>query len=253
MRSGRAVKAGDELTYTALDGDLRLQAIGRGSAADVLAYISGQPSAYVAINAPRRPALGLMRQESVRQSLQPPPRPGSWLKYRVAEYQLHLPILPTPDDINACPGWMKRGFDLFNRLDGLGFSPYLAGGDSVKQSLEVQAYATFCAVLGQAPFPSETLEGRLQRQLALRELGLRLADPMDFFEDVTPHRLLRGSLPLKAIHTPDELDALAAAFTAWLAAQRSPQVTLLGAPEEGQIVVPLPGLLDLQAPGHGVR
>jgi hypothetical protein len=251
--SGRSAQSSDELSYIALDGDLHLLAIGRGRLADALAYVSGQISAFVAINAPRRPALGLMRQESVRQSLEPPPKPGSWLKYRVAEYQLRLPILPTPNDISACPGWMRRGFDLYSRLETLGYSAYPAGSDCPRQSLEVQAYATYTGLLGQAPFPSDTLEGRLQRQLILHELGVRVADPMDFFEDVTPHRLLRGILPLKDIHTPDELDALAAAYTAWLAAQRAQQVNLLGAPEEGQIVVPQQGLLDVQTTGRGVK
>jgi hypothetical protein len=234
------------MSYISLDGDLHILAIGRGSVADAMAYVSGQASAFVAINAPRRPTQGLMRQESVRQTLQPPPKPGSWLKYRVAEYQLRLPILPTPDDISACPGWMVRGFSLYSQLEALGYSPYPAGQDCLKQTLEVLAYATYTGLLGQAPLPAETLEGRLQRQLVLHELGVRVSDPMNFFEDVTPHRLLHGTLPLKDIHTPDELDALGAAYTAWLAAQRAQQVNLLGAPEEGQIVVPQAGLLDAQ-------
>ncbi len=239
-RGGRLARSGDEFTYAALDNDLRLQAIGRGSQADILAYLSGQPSAYAAINAPRRPGIGLMRQDSVRQTLDPPPKPGSWLKYRVAEYQLRLPILPTPDDISACPAWMLCGFELYSRLESLGFAEYPTGDDQPRQLLEVHAFASFSRLLGLPPFPADSLEGRLQRQLVLHELGVRVSDPMDFFEDVTPRRLLKGVLPLKNILTPVELDALAGAYTAWLAVQRPQEVSLLGAPEEGRIVVPLP-------------
>lgn len=240
IRGGRAAQSGDKFTYAALDNDLRLQAIGRGSQADLLAYLGGQPSAYVAINAPRRPGLGLMRQDSVRQTLDPPPKPGSWLKYRVAEFQLRLPILPTPEDIRACPPWMLCGFELYSRLESLGYAEYPTTGDQSRQLLEVHAFASFSRLLGQPPFPADSLEGRLQRQLVLHELGVRVSDPMDFFEDVTPRRLLKGILPLKNILTPVELDALVGAYTAWMAAQRSQEVSLLGAPEEGRIVVPLP-------------
>jgi len=148
---------------------------------------------------------------------------------------------------------MVHGFTLYSQLEALGFNAYPAGQDYPKQSLEVNAYATYSGLLGQVPLPAETLEGRLQRQLIMHELGVRVADPMIFFEDVTPHRLLRGILPLKDIYTPDELDALAAAYTAWLAAQHAQQVNLLGAPEEGQIVVPQSGLLDAQTAGRRAK
>ncbi len=251
-RLSRGSRSGDEFTYAALDPDLRLLAIGRGSQADLLAYLGGQPSALVAINAPRRPGIGLMRQDSVRQALDPPPRPGSWLKYRVAEYQLRFPLLPTPEDIDACPAWMRCGFELYRQLESLGFAEYpgndeMSSAEQPRQLLEVHAFASFSRLLGLAPFPADTLEGRLQRQLILHELGVRVADPMAFFEEVTPRRLLHGVLPLKNVLTPVELDALVAAYTAYLAAQRPQQVSLLGAPEEGQIVVPLPAQPQGQA------
>lgn len=247
------VKGTEAATYTALDSDLHLQVIGAGSLADVLAYIGGQAGAFVAINAPRRPSMGLMRQDTVRQSLEPPPRNGSWLKYRVAEYQLQLPILPTPDDVAACPEWMRRGFELYDRLGDLGYNAYPAESEAARVTLETNAYASFYRILGHAPLPASTLEGRLQRQLILHEMGVRVADPMDFFEDVTTNRLLHGSLPLRNIHTPNELDALVAAVIAWLADKRSGQVNLLGAPEEGQIIVPHAGLLNEQAANRGAK
>jgi hypothetical protein len=228
-------------TFAALDHNLRLLAIARGSLADVLAFTGGQAEALVAVNAPRRPNQGLMKQESVRQKLTPPPRPGAWLNSRLAEYQLRLPNIPvllTPQDPEDCPSWMRAGFVLYAHLDEMDYQPYPCEG-ALRQSLETHPHADFTALLGMPPFGRDTLEGRLQRQLVLHELGLKLPDPMRFFEEVTSHKLLHGVLPLKEIHPPDELDALAAAYTAWAAGCQPNEVTLLGAAEEGQIVVPV--------------
>jgi hypothetical protein len=65
---------------------------------------------------------------------------------------------------------------------------------------------------------------------------------MNFFEEVTRHRLLKGSLPLDHLYQAGELDALAAAYTAFTAANHPNQITLIGAPEEGKLVVPVPEL-----------
>jgi predicted RNase H-like nuclease len=62
---------------------------------------------------------------------------------------------------------------------------------------------------------------------------------MRFFEEITRHRLLQGILPTQDLYTPGELDALVAAFTAWKAATYPDQVTLLGDPQEGQMVLPV--------------
>jgi hypothetical protein len=203
--------------------------------------VAGQEAAYVAVNAPRRPNMGLMGREDVRQTLVPPPKPGRWLDFRLSEFQLRqhrIGVIPTPGSEEACPSWMQSGFNLYHRLEELGFRAYPCD-DYSRQYLEVHAHACFCGLLGQAPFSKDSLEGRLQRQLILYEQGLKISDPMDFFEEITPHRLLKGTLPLKGIYTPSELDALAAAFTAWVAALQPTQVTLVGAAEEGQIVIPV--------------
>ena len=61
---------------------------------------------------------------------------------------------------------------------------------------------------------------------------------MRVFEEITRYRLLQGILPLDNLYSAGELDALVAAFTAWVAATSPEGVTVLGAPEEGQIVLP---------------
>ena len=108
-----------------------------------------------------------------------------------------------------------------------------------RQSLEVYPHACYAGLVGHLPLPKHTLEGRLQRQLVLYECRLNIPDPMSLFEEITRHRLLQGILPLENLYSPDELDALVAAYTAWLAGTNAEQVSLLGDPEEGYMVLPV--------------
>ena len=48
---------------------------------------------------------------------------------------------------------------------------------------------------GQVPLARLSLEGRLQRQIILYEQGLRIKDPMDFFEEITRYKLAKGIWP----------------------------------------------------------
>lgn len=232
--------------YIALDHELALLAVGKGEMGDVLAFVAGQRSAFVSVCAPRSPNRGFMEREEVRQALVPPPRPGRWLNFRVAEYQLrqHNIIIPqTPADSADCPGWMRKGFTLYRRLEELGYNPY-PQADAACQYLEVYPHACFAALLGRLPFPKHSLEGRLQRQLALYDRKMRISDPMLVFEEITRHRLLQGILPLEGIYEPEELDAMAAAYTAWVAGTKPAEITRLGDPEEGCIVLPVLELKD---------
>jgi len=68
---------------------------------------------------------------------------------------------------------------------------------------------------------------------------LNIPDPMSLFEEITRHRLLQGILPLDILYSAEELDALVAAYTAWLAGTKPEQVSLLGDPEEGYLVLPV--------------
>ena len=100
-------------------------------------------------------------------------------------------------------------------------------------------HACFCALLRLTPFSKNTLEGRIQRQLVLHEQDTHIPDPMRVFEEITRHRLLQGQLPLPDLYSPSELDAMVAAYTAWKAATQPGEVTLLGNPQEGQVVLPV--------------
>ncbi len=226
-------------TFAALDDDLHVLALRQGELDDVLAFIGGQQQAWVAVSAPQRPNRRVMEDPEVRQSLSPSPRPGRWTDFRMAEYllrQRHIYCPRTPANEQDCPPWMQRGFALYRGLEKLGFFPHPRDGPL--RWMEVCPHASFCALLGQAPFPKGSLEGRLQRQLVLYEQRLHIHDPMEFFEEITRHRLLQGVLPAN-LYLPAELDALAAALTAWLVDRHPERTVLLGDAQEGQIVLPV--------------
>jgi hypothetical protein len=227
--------------YAALDGNLRLLALGQGSADDVLAFAAGQREAFVAVSAPRRPNQGIMRREDYRRQLSPPPHPGRWLDLRLVEYLLsqhNIRMPQTYSDEKRCARWMQMGFSLFRRLESLGYRP-CPEDEQVRQSLEVYPHACYTVLLGHSPFPKASLEGRLQRQLILHEQKVEVPDPMRFFEEITRHKLLQGVLPEEELYTAAELDALVAAFTAWTIANDPERSTLLGDPDEGQVILPV--------------
>ncbi|MEJ2601126.1 MAG: DUF429 domain-containing protein [Anaerolineales bacterium] len=227
-------------SYAALDGDLQMLALGQGSMDDVLAFVAGQRQAFVAVNAPTRPNQGLLADPQVRQSLNPPPRPGRWLDFRIAEYLLrqhNISIPQTPAKEQESPNWMQMGFKLYRRLELLDYRPYHVDG-ARRQFMEIYPHASFTMLLGVLPFPKHTLEGRIQRQLILYASKVNVPDAMLFFEEITRYRLLNGILPSEDLFTPGELDALVAAYSAWLAGNQPDQVCLIGDPREGQIVLP---------------
>jgi hypothetical protein len=225
-------------TYAALDADRNLLALGAGELDDVLAFVGGQSSAYVAVNAPSGPNLGLVRKKLEKESLAS--GHSRRVEMRLAEYELRargVNIPPTPAHRDLCPAWMQTGFALYQRLEKAGCKPYPNKTVS-HQWLETNPHAVFCALLGQAPLPKPKLEGRLQRQLILYEQGVGVRDPMEFFEEITRHRLLGGILPMELVYRPEELDAIAAALVAFLAAEGEEQIEVVGAREEGWIALP---------------
>ncbi len=226
--------------YAALDDSLRLIALGGGSLEEVLAFAGGQREAFVAVCAPRRPSQRLMERPEIRDSLNPPPRPGRWTNFRLAEYLLRqhrISCYKTPADEKACPNWMQMGFHVYQRLEKMGYQPY-PSTDHALQWLEVYPYACYCTLLGHSPLPKHSLEGRVQRQLVLHKQKIGLPDPMDMVKSITAQHLLQGNLPIDNLYSQGELDALVAAYTAWKAANHPDQITTLGDASEGLVVLP---------------
>jgi hypothetical protein len=233
------------LTYAVLDKDLNLLALSQQDLSTVSAYAGGHKSAVVGINAPRRPNQGLMMEDAVRDNLRPQPTPGRWTAFRVAEYALfqhNIRIPRTPDKVSECPGWMRVGFKLYRRLEEIGFVDFPAE-DQKQLMLEVYPHAAFTVLLKKIPYLKKTLEGRLQRQLLLHSMALDVPDPMRVFEEITRYKILHGELPLSGLYSVEELEALMAAYLAWKAAAEPAEISLVGDPREGEIVLPVGQLI----------
>jgi hypothetical protein len=239
------------LNYAALDGDLRLVATGSGTLEEVLAFVGGLEQAVVAVGAPQSHNRGLMLQPEVRRRFHLRPGGKTWGGWKVAEYELrrrNIRLSPTPSREVDAPGWMQTGFRLFKRLSAMGFRHVnLDDEPGPKMMIEVHPNACFTTLLERRPFLKGTLEGRLQRQLVLYREGLDVADPMHALEEITRHHLLSGELPLHGLYTHDELEAMAAAHTAYLVGVKPARVSQVGDRAEGWITLPVPALKNVYA------
>lgn len=225
-------------TYAALDRDLNLLALADGEMEDVTAYLAGQQSAAVAVNAPAGLNRGLVRARIKKEMLTPHQVRGA--EMRLAEYELRahgITVSGTPSSVAACPAWMQAGFELYRKLEKMGFEK-LSEKASKYQMLETHPHACYCVLAGSAPLSKPSLEGRLQRQLILFEHGVRIKDPMDFFEEITRYKLAKGIWPMELLYLPEQLDALAAAFAAWLVVNKREKTMEIGDEKEGRIVLP---------------
>jgi len=225
-------------TYAALDRDLNLVALADGEMDDVTAFIAGQTSAMVAVNSPAGVNRGLVREMTKKKMLTP--YQTRRVDLRLVEHELRergIAVTKTPASTELCPAWMQSGFELYHKLEKVGFQKY-PEKDSAYQILETNPHACYCVMIGHVPIPRLSLEGRLQRQIILYERGLRIKDPMDFFEEITRYKLAKGIWPMELLYLPDQLDALAAAYTAWLTEHKKENVFMLGDPKEGMLVLP---------------
>ncbi|RLD02353.1 MAG: hypothetical protein DRI32_08960 [Chloroflexi bacterium] len=231
---------GSNFTYAALDSNLGLLALDGGNLDALLTFIGGQTSAFVAVNAPTRPNLGRVRALLEAEDLGTGSSPLRGAEMRMAEYELRargIKVAATPSHPDLCPAWMRAGFRLYERLYELGFAEYPAE-DSTHQVLETHPQAGFIVMAEGNLFPASALEGRLQRQAILYGAGLDIRDPMSFFEEITRFKLKQGILPLEEIYNAKEQNALLAAHTAWLTAEKPNDVTSLGDEEEGKVYLP---------------
>ena len=225
-------------TYAALDKDLNLLALADGEMDDVTAFLAGQSSATVAVNAPSGVNRGLVRKQMEKGMLTPHQIRGA--EFRLAEYELRLrgiTVTGTAASAALCSAWVQLGFALYRKLEKMGFQRY-PEKDEAYQFLETHPHACYCVLAGQIPLSKPSLEGRLQRQLILYESGLRIRDPMDFFEEITRYKLAKGIWPVDLLYLPEQLDALVAAYTAWTAVHKADHISMIGDSKEGMIVLP---------------
>ena len=210
------------LAFASLDERQKIQALGLGRFKDIQAFIAGQSETVVACGLPlNRPSSGDCRP--VEAELQ---QRGLPAYHTSAEPQSHHPAAIFGIQMAA----------LFQALD---FS-YDFSVEKPRIVFESHPGAAFQVLLGRPPFASHSLEGRLQRQLVLFERQMPINDPMDFFEEVTRHKLLHGILPTGDLYTSYELDALVLAHTAWLKIQQTENILTLGDSASGQVLLPQP-------------
>jgi hypothetical protein len=232
--------------FASLNHDLKMLTLEEGELDEVVAFISGQPSAYVAVNAPSGLNIGLVKDDETRQTLPSLRRASRGKDMRLVEHTLRergIYVATTPSTGELCPAWVQSGFACYESLKKLGYQRY-PHAESPYQYLETHAQAAFIALLGQMPFSKAALEGQLQRQLVLHESGISISDPMDFFEEITRHKLLKGILPVGILYHGGELDALITAYVAYKAAMHPDEVVLLGDVAEGQVVLPVKELKE---------
>lgn len=217
-------------TFAALDAGRTIIAQGHGHMEDILAYCAGQPSAVLAINAPS-PLPGTVD-----------PAPAGQIPTIEEVLSAHgYPVSRVIYDPDSAPLRLKRGFALYQRLIHMGYQPY-GNGEPAHTWLEVDSEACYWAWLGEPTLDGRTLEGCQQRQLILNNEGWPVPDPMDFYEEITRHRLLHGNLPFGMIMSLRMLHALAAAVTAWTVVNKPAQSCRLGREGGRQIHFPVPAL-----------
>ncbi len=234
------------VTLVALDPEQQVLAIGDGDVTDALAYAAGQiTGALVAVNAAAQPNKGRMKRAEIRRGLTPPPAKGKFTALRQAEYELiqaGMNIPETPASAEKSLPWVRRGFTLVEKLDALGYEHYPCDDsqpDGSRFWLETNADAAIWSLLKVAPLTAGTLEGRIQRQLVLRDEDLDVPDAMNFFEEITRFKILKSSLPTRNIFPQAELNAWMAAHIAWLVANQPERIKTYGEPEEGVIFLPV--------------
>jgi hypothetical protein len=221
-------------SYAALDKDLHLLALADGGMEDVTSFLAGQSSVIAAVNLPAGGNRGLVRGKMKKEMLTPLQTHDAEL--RVADHELRQRGIGGAKSAPS-EARLQAGVELYHRLEKMGFVKF-PDVESHYQVLETHSHAGYCVLAGEVPLAKSSIEGRVQRQLILYEQGLRVKDPMDFFEEITRHKMIKGIWPMELLYQPEQLDALVAAYTAWLAIERPGKTISLGDTREGQIVLP---------------
>jgi predicted nuclease with RNAse H fold len=176
----------------------------------------------VAIDAPPRPGLGLLRDPDEAARLDVPPRPGTHTGRRVAEYELSrrgIGSHQTHFEETRLFSWMTAGFEVFEAAAAAGYPPFLGVGAIHHMALEVFPYASYVALCG-------CLSPGRRWRLAWRRAVLAGTDLSGLPEDAGI----------------DVVDAACAALTG--ARFLEGGGSLVGDPREGVIVLPVKRLED---------
>lgn len=233
-------------TFAVLNERLKIEKIGRASVEELIAIAESHPSAVCGVDAPIGPGKGLLVDPEYRRRLGLEPNRANYSTLRVCEYELRrrkIALHTTPKDPNQAPQWMKEGWHLYDGLRKAGFVEYPRSGE--RRMFETSPHAAFTVLVGKRPYSKSSIEGLLQRQLILFEEGIDVPDPMPHLEEWTRHRIKTGQIGREKILDHDSLDALMAAYTAFVVDKEPRSVVALGDTAEGQLVLPIEDLKDL--------
>lgn len=223
-----------------LDNALRILFTGSMTPLEWQSTLDACDKVIAAINSPLTLNHGYMADAEYRQQLEPVPARSRYTDMRVCEYELiarGLSPTRTPHSVAKFSSSLQKALKFSSEMGMNGFQ-YWPFPNASRQMLETNADACYWSMLGIKPFAANSLEGRIQRQLALQVRRVPVKDTMIFFEEVTRHRLLTGKLPDEMILSTPVLNALAAAYTAWVVVNRPGESAQLGEADEGYLFLP---------------
>ena len=151
-------------------------------------------------------------------------------------------ILSVPDPVTVCVATSSKPKSaksintssvFYEQLEKMSFRPYPAKNET-RQWIRVDADQSFNALLQKKLLSRRTLEGRIQRALILYDQGVQINDPMELFEEITRYKLMQGILPFENLYSSKELDALVAAYVAWMTFNKPGQFVI-----QGEFILPL--------------
>jgi len=229
------------VTLAVLDGNLRILRLENRTLEKTVQAVAEYPNAYCGVDAPIERSHMLMADPGMRSRLGLEPKQKNYQAYRVCEFELRrrgIHSYKTPVEAQKAPSWMQVGWQLYDQLKTVGYGVYPNGGSRIV--FETYPHASYTALVMKRPYKKNTVMGRAQRQLLLYREGVEVFDAMQIFEEFTRHRFLSGELDLGELLNNAALDALIAAYTAFLLYREPHNVTLLGDMVDGQIVLPVP-------------
>ena len=233
------------IKFAILDKRLHVLKTGAVTLEKATEIVLSYPQSVCAVDSPSGENKGFLDQPDFREKVGLPPHSGSYNTYRLCEYEIRrrfISIYNTPLEAEKARKWIKTGWQFYKNLREEGFVDYPQRGS--RQIIETHPQAGFTVMLKKRPYRKAGLEGRLQRQLVLYQEGVDVPDPMYILQEWTRHSLINGELPFSDIHTHYMLDALMAAYTAFICDVEPENTVAVGDTIEGQILLPTKTLLD---------
>jgi hypothetical protein len=228
------------ISYAAIDNGRNLIAIGKSPLEELSVALRGKLSTVVVVGGPRRPNAGLMTNEEIRAAQNPIPKPGKWEALRLVEYQMlqmGYPIYKTASVDGKIKGWMENSFELYKALDFGGFIPFVEGKGANGCFVEASPEACYFQWASNKLLPKRTLIGRMQRQLIIYDLRMRISDPLDALEEFTRSKIRQGKIPNGILFNGPELQALALATMGWNLSFYPKRIQFTGTDLEGKVAL----------------